>query len=120
MIPVPMRPGLVTHLHASHRRNMPIPLATTPASYPTLLLCLVRASPLLAWLCIASTGTMSITKDQAVQACYDKTVVHDEKERGRLLEFVDRLPAEEPAPILRADTANEAIVEYLRAKMAGG
>eukprot|EP00197_Chlamydomonas_leiostraca_P007202 CAMPEP_0202866796 /NCGR_PEP_ID=MMETSP1391-20130828/8366_1 /ASSEMBLY_ACC=CAM_ASM_000867 /TAXON_ID=1034604 /ORGANISM="Chlamydomonas leiostraca, Strain SAG 11-49" /LENGTH=193 /DNA_ID=CAMNT_0049546781 /DNA_START=163 /DNA_END=744 /DNA_ORIENTATION=- len=58
---------------------------------------------------------MPLTKQKAIEACYDETVVHDEKERGRLLELLERLPDE--IAVLRPDTANEAIVAYLRAKL---
>jgi hypothetical protein len=61
---------------------------------------------------------MPITKQKATDACYDKTIVHDDTERGRLLEILEGLPDE--IAILRADSTHETIVAYLRAKLPGG
>jgi hypothetical protein len=61
---------------------------------------------------------MPVPKLVARDACYDNTVVHDDEERGRLLEVLEGLPDE--IAILREDSTNKAIVAYLRAKMGGG
>ena len=52
---------------------------------------------------------MGITKQDAIDACYD--VVHGQKELGRLVAFVDGLP-DETLAILRGGSSNEAIVEF--------
>jgi len=60
---------------------------------------------------------MPLPRKKAIDACYDETVVHDEDEQGKLLEFLDRLPDDKLA-ILRRKSSNKAIVSFLRARMA--
>eukprot|EP00197_Chlamydomonas_leiostraca_P014456 CAMPEP_0202861810 /NCGR_PEP_ID=MMETSP1391-20130828/3081_1 /ASSEMBLY_ACC=CAM_ASM_000867 /TAXON_ID=1034604 /ORGANISM="Chlamydomonas leiostraca, Strain SAG 11-49" /LENGTH=76 /DNA_ID=CAMNT_0049541247 /DNA_START=135 /DNA_END=361 /DNA_ORIENTATION=+ len=64
---------------------------------------------------------MPITKEKAIEACYDGTAVHDENEQGKLLWFLKPMTdpqVQHATDILRANSSNKTIVAFLREEMA--